>query len=78
MDAAFAQDIVCDPGECFSYAHTNFVIIQRIIGEVTGRPVGKLMRKRVLKPLGARQTKISALPAIPTPTLHAYVSDRGP
>jgi D-alanyl-D-alanine carboxypeptidase len=49
-----------------------------VIHEVTGRPVGKLMRKRVLGPLGLRQTGISALPAIPTPTLHAYVSDRGP
>jgi D-alanyl-D-alanine carboxypeptidase len=49
-----------------------------VIGKVTGRPVAELMRKRVLRPLGVRHTKISALPAIPTPTLHAYLSDRGP
>ena len=76
--AAFARENPCDPGECFSYAHTNFVIIERIIRKVTGRPVARLIRKRVLKPLGLRQTNISAFPAIPAPTLHAYVSDRGP
>ena len=78
VDAAFARDEPCLPGKCFSYAHTNFVIIERIIGRVTRQPVGRLMRKRVLRPLGVRQTKISAFPAIPAPTLHAYVSDRGP
>ena len=54
------------------------MIIQRVIQEITGRPVTKLMRERVLEPLGLRQTKISALPAIPAPTLHAFVSFRGP
>lgn len=78
VDAAFSRASECDPGTCFSYAHTNFVIIERVIGAVTGRPVGKLMRKRVLRPLGVRQTKISRFPAIPSPALHAYVSDRGP
>ncbi|MBK5231610.1 MAG: beta-lactamase family protein [Thermoleophilia bacterium] len=78
VDAAFAREDACAPGKCFSYAHTNFVIIERVIGKVTGQPVGRLMRKRVLRPLGVRQTKISAFPEIPAPTLHAYGSDRGP
>jgi D-alanyl-D-alanine carboxypeptidase len=78
VDAAFSQPPICDPGTCFHYAHTNYVILERVIREITGRPVRALMRKRVLRPLGVRETQISALPAIPAPVLHSYSSDRGP
>jgi D-alanyl-D-alanine carboxypeptidase len=49
-----------------------------VIREITGRAVRAVMRDRVLQPLGVRETRISALPAIPTPVLHSYSSDRGP
>ena len=78
VDAAFLQPLICDPGTCFHYAHTNYVILERVIREITGRPARALMRKRVLRPLGVRETQISALPAIPAPALHSYSSDRGP
>jgi D-alanyl-D-alanine carboxypeptidase len=78
VNTAFSQPLICDPGTCFHYAHTNYVIIDRVIREITGRPVRSLMRKRILGPLGVRQTRISALPAIPGPVLHSYSSDRGP
>jgi CubicO group peptidase (beta-lactamase class C family) len=78
LDAAFAQPLICDPGACFHYAHTNFAILGRVIREVTGQSVERLMRTRILKPLRLRHTRISALPNIPEPVLHAYVADRGP
>jgi D-alanyl-D-alanine carboxypeptidase len=74
---AFSRPLACEPGTCFNYAHTNFAIISQVLREVTGKPAGKLIRKRVLRPLGLRQIDISALPAIPEPVLHAYSSDRG-
>jgi CubicO group peptidase (beta-lactamase class C family) len=78
VDAAFSQPLICDPGTCFHYAHTNYVIIDRVIRAITGRPVRALMRERVLRPLGVRETKISAFPGIEAPVLHSYTSDRGP
>jgi D-alanyl-D-alanine carboxypeptidase len=78
VDVAFAQPPACEPGACFHYAHTNFVILDRVIHKVTGQSVARLMRARVLRPLGLRQTDISALPRIPAPVLHAYTADRGP
>ena len=78
MDAAFSQPLVCDPGTCFHYAHTNFVVIERVIREVAARKVPPLIRERVLQPLGLRETKISGFPAIPAPVLHSYISARGP
>jgi D-alanyl-D-alanine carboxypeptidase len=70
--------VICAPGTCFHYAHTNYVILDRVIRRVTGRPTGRVIRERVLKPLGAKRTAVSALPAIPAPTLHSYVAYRGP
>jgi D-alanyl-D-alanine carboxypeptidase len=78
VNIAFGQPLICDPGECFHYAHTNYVILARVVHAITGRPVGKLLRKRILGPLGLRHTQISAFPDIPAPVLHAYTADRGP
>src|SRR5215218_8950351 len=77
LDIALARPLVCAPGACFHYAHTNFVILDKVIHEVTGQSIAKLTRRRIFRPLGLRQTKISALPAIPSPALHAYSGDRG-
>ena len=77
LDIALARPRICDPGQCFHYAHTNFIVLAKVIQKVTGKPLPKLLRKRVLRPLGLRHTVISGKPDIPPPVLHAYTSDRG-
>ncbi|HYF25154.1 MAG TPA: serine hydrolase domain-containing protein [Baekduia sp.] len=74
---AFAQPLACEPGACFHYAHTNFVVLGRILEKVTGQSVTSLMQRRFLGPLRLRNTRISKRPAIPAPALHAYSTDRG-
>lgn len=71
------QQLACEPGACFHYAHTNFVVLGRVIQKLTGKSVASLIRKRFLDPLDLDETQISKLPAIPPPVLHAYTSDRG-
>ena len=78
LDSAFAQPLPCDPGQCFHYAHTNFIILSRVIRKETGEPLVQLLRERIFAPLGLRETEISGFPAIPEPVLHAYGSLRGP
>jgi D-alanyl-D-alanine carboxypeptidase len=78
LKIALARPRLCEPGTCFHYAHTNFIILGKVINRVTGQPVAKLLRRRILRPLGLRNTAISALPAIPPPVLHSYTADRGP
>src|SRR5262245_9407947 len=78
LEIALARRRPCEPGACFHYAHTNFIILGNVIQKVTGKPVEKLLRSRILRPLGLRNTRISALPDIPPPVLHAYTADRGP
>lgn len=75
--AAFGQPLPCAPGACFHYAHTNFVILGRVLEKVTGRSVTALVRSRFIGPLGLDQTQISKRPQIPAPALHAYTTERG-
>ena len=77
LDYTFARPAACDPGTCFDYSHANFVILSDVVHEVTGKPVAKLMRRRVIRPLGTANTRVSPKPAIDPPFLHAYSSDRG-
>jgi D-alanyl-D-alanine carboxypeptidase len=74
---AFTQPVACPPGTCFHYAHTNFAILSQVISQVTGQPISKLMRERVLEPLGLDHTQISRFPAMPGEALHAYTGERG-
>ncbi|MQA73549.1 MAG: serine hydrolase [Solirubrobacterales bacterium] len=77
LATALDRGPACEPGACFNYAHTNFILLSKVLREVTGRPVAKLMQKRIFAPLGLRDTDISPRPDIPAPVLHAYTSDRG-
>lgn len=74
---AFTQPLACAPGTCFHYAHTNFAILSQVISKVTGESISKLMRERVLGPLGLDHTQISRYPAFPGAALHAYTGERG-
>jgi D-alanyl-D-alanine carboxypeptidase len=77
LDFAFALPVVCDPGTCFHYAHTNFILLGRVVEQVTKKSVTELIEQTFLGPLGLRDTKITKFPAIPPPALHAYTSERG-
>ena len=76
VSVALARPVACEPGTCFVYSHANFIILGHVLERVTGRTVATLMRRRILRPLGLRNTHISELPAIPEPALHSYSSDR--
>ena len=75
---AFAEKpFPCDPGGCFHYGHTNYIILGNVLQKVTGRSMATLIRQRFLRPLRMRDTRITKLPGIPAPVLHAYTTDRG-
>jgi len=78
LDAAFAQPLICDPGACFHYAHTNFLLLGQVLTAVTGKPFSSLVRERIFRPLKLRHTTITRTALMPEPTLHAYGTDRGP
>ncbi len=49
LEAAFGQPLPCEPGACFSYAHTNFAILSKVLHAETGRVGRAADRKRVLR-----------------------------
>ena len=77
LQYAFALPVVCDPGTCFHYAHTNFILLGRVVEKVTGKSVTELIQSKFLDPLKLTETKITKDPAIPAPALHAYTSQNG-
>jgi D-alanyl-D-alanine carboxypeptidase len=78
LNIALHRQRLCQPGECFHYAHTNFVILGKVVSKVTGKRLKTLLQERILHPLGLRETYISALPEMPRPYLNAYTAARGP
>lgn len=74
---SFSQPLICAPGTCFHYAHTNFAILSQVVAKVAGEPVSKLMHERFLGPLGLDHTQISRFPAFAGPALHSYTGERG-
>jgi CubicO group peptidase (beta-lactamase class C family) len=67
----------CDPGTCWSYAHTNFVILGEVIEKATGRPLEALIAEGILAPLGLENSRSEITATIQEPVLHAFTSERG-
>jgi D-alanyl-D-alanine carboxypeptidase len=72
LDIAFGRGMACAPGTCFVYSHANFILLGKVMRKVTGMRVRKLVRQRVLRPLGLHSVAISSQPGIPSPVLHSY------
>lgn len=64
------------PGQNWMYSHTNYAILSKVIAKVTGMPTATVMAQCILEPLGLTQTKALDTPAIPSPVLHGFSSER--
>jgi len=58
------------PGERFSYASTNYVLLGLVVERVTGTTVGEQLRRRIFAPLRLRET--SFVPGARIPGRHAH------
>lgn len=77
LKIAFSHEMACEPGTCFKYAHTNFVILGDIFRKATGKPVEDLIRERISLPLGLKDTRSAQTAVVQEPVLHAFTSERG-
>jgi CubicO group peptidase (beta-lactamase class C family) len=73
---AFRRPIQFAPGTNWSYAHTNFMILGRILSIIGKKPLAVLLRRKVLGPMGLTGTTSSRTAAIPSPVLHSFDSER--
>jgi D-alanyl-D-alanine carboxypeptidase len=77
IDLALKQPMVCEPGTCFAYAHTNFVILGKVLEKATGRGVAELIRDFILVPLSLNDTRSEQTAIIQEPVLHGFDAERG-
>jgi CubicO group peptidase (beta-lactamase class C family) len=74
---ALARPMACDPGKCWSYAHTNFVILGKVLEKAGGRSLDALIREGILDPLDLADTRSEPTAIIQEPVLHAFDAERG-
>jgi CubicO group peptidase (beta-lactamase class C family) len=75
---AFENNIWFTPGTNWGYAHTNFMILGEVLALIGNKPLDVLLREKVLKPMGLRDTEATTTPEIPEPVLHSYSGERRP
>ena len=46
----------CDPGACYHYSNTGFILLGLVIEAATGKPLGTVWRERFFTPLGMTNT----------------------
>lgn len=65
------------PGTNFSYSNTNYILIGQMVERVTGTPYEVQVHKRILGPLGLRETVLPGeRTGIPGPHAHGYFAYR--
>ena len=57
-----------EPGSRWRYSGEGFVLLQRVVEKITGRPIAEFMRTTVLEPLGMTQSSFAWSPEIQTLT----------
>lgn len=62
------------PGSAYAYSNTNYILLGRIIEEVTGRSYGEEIERRLIRPLRLRGTAVPGTsPQIDGPHPHGYL-----
>jgi D-alanyl-D-alanine carboxypeptidase len=68
------QPLLFEPGTSWTYSNTNYILLGLIIEKATGRPYGSEVERRILRPLGLRDTALPGTdPAIAGPHPHGYL-----
>ncbi|GAU70298.1 D-stereospecific peptide hydrolase precursor [Streptomyces sp. NBRC 110611] len=66
------------PGAAWHYSNTNFEILGMLIERITGMPVGEALTRRIIEPLGLKQTTFPKPGdrSLPAPYVHGYKGGR--
>ncbi|MEV0896083.1 serine hydrolase domain-containing protein [Actinoplanes sp. NPDC049802] len=67
-----------EPGAGWAYANTGYVLLGMVVERVTGNSYGAEIRRRILRPLGMRHTRVPGTdPHLDGPHPHGYVPVAG-
>lgn len=70
--AARTQPWSFEPGTSYGYSNTNFVLVGMMLRRATGRTLGDLVERRVLRPARMGQSSFDTTPGLPAPSLREY------
>ncbi|MCX5366542.1 beta-lactamase family protein [Streptomyces sp. NBC_00124] len=56
VDLSLSEPRTTEPGVAYKYSNTNFVVVGMLIEKITGKPVAKEYQRRIIGPLGLRNT----------------------
>lgn len=75
---AIAQSRVVDfpPGSGFEYSNTGYYLLGLILESVEGRPLGRILERRIFTPLGMASTRMADPEAIIPNRARGYYQDR--
>lgn len=65
------------PGTRWGYANTNYVLLGLTVEAVTGKPLARVLRKRIFRPLRLRGTSFETRAAIAGRHLHGHLTVEG-
>jgi D-alanyl-D-alanine carboxypeptidase len=63
----------CAPGRCFHYSNTNYVLLGQVVERVTGKPIARVIRQRLLDPLGLDHTRFQPDESTPRDAAHGHL-----
>jgi D-alanyl-D-alanine carboxypeptidase len=69
----FVEAPYCQPGTCFHYSNTNFVLLGEVVEAVTGHRVSEEIRDRLLDPLGLEHTSYQPDERTPANGAHGHL-----
>ncbi|ROP31340.1 serine hydrolase domain-containing protein [Couchioplanes caeruleus] len=73
VELALAKPARFEPGTDWSYSNTNYTLAALLIEQVTGTTYGEQMQRRILQPLGVRDTVLDGNATdLPEPHAHGY------
>ncbi|MDV6302890.1 serine hydrolase domain-containing protein [Rhodococcus cerastii] len=74
---AVAMPWTSEPGQEFSYANTNYVLLGKIIADLDGKSIGQSLQDRIFDPLEMTDTAYPTDSTLDADALHGYVLDNG-
>lgn len=72
IDAGVGLPRTFAPGHGFFYSDTNTLMLGQIVEDVTGKPIGRVLRERIFAPLKLRGTSYPTTSKLPVPYWNGY------
>lgn len=76
IQIGITKPMMFEPGTNWGYSHTNYVILGRVLEQITHMPLGDAMRKYIFDRMDLKQTQSFDTPFIPEPVMHAFSSEQ--